>query len=142
MREERPKRRQALRAAALLREDLEYDEEKDEAVEKHEPSAHKSPFYSYNEALENKEELEDPRKEAREKERREAAEAKAALALLQEERKSEEERRRKREERDLLKEGPVEKKARQESEGDSPEVRLSNLNRLSAARAIPFISRP
>ena len=100
MREERLKRIQAFQAAAHLKErsdeedgndEEEDDDEEDEVVEEQEPV--ENPFYSsYKEAVQNEEELEDPLKEAREREKRKVEEDAAALKKLEEERLAQEKR--------------------------------------------------
>ena len=118
MREERLKRIQAFQAAALLRErsdeedegndESEEEEEEDEVVEEQEPA--ENPFYtSYKEAVEKEEELEDPLKEVREREKRKLEEDAEALRKLEEERLAQERRAAE----------PPQKKARTSSESES-----------------------
>ena len=117
MREERLKRIQAFQAAALLKEgsdeedggnDDSEEEEEDEVVEEQEPA--ENPFYtSYKEAVEKEEELEDPLKEVREREKRKLEEDAEALRKLEEERLAQERRAAE----------PPQKKARTSSEGES-----------------------
>ena len=119
MREERLKRIQAFQAAALLKErsdeedggndDSEEEDEEDEVVEEQEPA--ENPFYtSYKEAVEKEEELEDPLKEIREREKRKLEEDAEALRKLEEERLAQERR---------AATEPPQKKARTSSESES-----------------------
>jgi len=110
MREERLKRIQAFQAAAHLKErsdEEDEEDEEDEVVEEQEPV--ENPFYSsYKEAVENEEELEDPLKEAREREKRKVEEDAEALKKLEEERLRQERRA----------DEPPQKKARTSSESE------------------------
>jgi len=90
MREDRLKRMQAFQASSVLREEPEdevEDEEEmeeDEVIEEMEPD--ENPFYSsYKEAVENKEELDDPLKEEREKLKLKLEEDEKELKKLKEE---------------------------------------------------------
>ena len=118
MREERLKRIQAFQAAALLKErsdeedggndESQEEDEEDEVVEEQEPA--ENPFYtSYKEAVEKEEELEDPLKEVREREKRKLEEDAEALRKLEEERLAQERRAAE----------PPQKKARTSSESES-----------------------
>merc|ERR1719470_779714 len=94
MREDRLKRMQAFQASSVLREEPEENmdeddedeemEEEDEVIEEKEPEG--NPFYSsYNEAVENKEDIEDPLKEERERTRLKLEEDEQELKKLEEE---------------------------------------------------------
>merc|ERR1719318_432205 len=90
MREDRLKRMQAFQASSVLREEPEEnmddddEDEEDEVIEEKEPEG--NPFYSsYNEAVENKEDIEDPLKEERERSRLKIEEDEQELKKLEEE---------------------------------------------------------
>eukprot|EP00092_Neocalanus_flemingeri_P029154 GFUD01031643.1.p1 GENE.GFUD01031643.1~~GFUD01031643.1.p1 ORF type:complete len:1246 (+),score=549.28 GFUD01031643.1:40-3777(+) len=90
MREDRLKRMQAFQASSVLREEPEEDVEdeeemeEDEVIEEMEPD--ENPFYSsYKEAVENKEELDDPLKEERERVQLQLEEDEKELRKLEEE---------------------------------------------------------
>eukprot|EP00091_Calanus_sinicus_P013466 TRINITY_DN2990_c0_g2_i3.p1 TRINITY_DN2990_c0_g2~~TRINITY_DN2990_c0_g2_i3.p1 ORF type:complete len:330 (+),score=144.64 TRINITY_DN2990_c0_g2_i3:537-1526(+) len=92
MREDRLKRMQAFQASSVLREEPEENmdedeemEDEDELIEEKEPE--ENPFYSsYNEAVENKEDIEDPLKEERERTRLKLEEDEQELKKLEQER--------------------------------------------------------